>query len=193
MKGQLQNLRLHKTAYDCEDQSALGSPPWERMSFQSRHHQQRVRPQSQTLKLKIILRLMVVLRGFTVLSEFFPPSSRTIYKKECTEKNGDVFRMPRWFSMHPKSLEERPSIAVVFRHFFHISYLKFSLCLKRKLGYYAKLSTMHVFSFDLRLFSPLEMLKRMQLGVVDYNQRKGAIYGWSNCLFVIVSAVELQQ
>ena len=35
---------------------------------------------------------MVVLRGFIVLSEFFTPSSRTIYKKECTEKNGDGFR-----------------------------------------------------------------------------------------------------
>ena len=61
---------------------------------------------------------MVVLRGFTVLSEFFPPSSRTMYKKECTEKNGDGFRMSKWFSMHPESLEVKPSTAVVFRHFF---------------------------------------------------------------------------
>lgn len=104
---------------------------------------------------------MVVLRGFTVLSEFFPPSSRTIYKKACTEKNGDGFRMSRWFFMHPKSLEDKPSTAVVFRHFFRIRYLKFGLYLKSRLGYYAKLLAMHVFSLDLRLFSPLELLKRM--------------------------------
>lgn len=77
--------------------------------------------------------------------------------------------------------------------FFHIRYLKLGFILKGRLGYYAKLSTMHVFSLDLRLFSPLELLKRMQLGIVDHSQRKRAFYGWYTCFFVIVSGVESQQ
>ena len=65
-----------------------------------------------------------MLRGFTVLSEFLHTSSRTIYKKVCTEKNGATFAPPSYCLMHHPAAGESFTSSVVFHHVFHKSGLK---------------------------------------------------------------------